>query len=84
MDVNLELYNKFFGDLDNNSRCYLAPERWRSPPKTAEGGKVTSQMDIFSTGCVIAEILLDGTPLFDLPGMTSYRKGDTLNKFDPE
>ena len=25
---NLQEYNKFFGHLDNNKRCYFAPERW--------------------------------------------------------
>jgi phosphoinositide-3-kinase regulatory subunit 4 len=30
-------------------------------------------MDIFSAGCVIAEILSDGLPLFDLPKLQQYR-----------
>ena len=33
-------------------------------------------MDIFSAGCVITEILSDGLPLFDLPRLQSYRRGD--------
>lgn len=32
-------------------------------------------MDIFSAGCVIAEIFSDGEPLFDLPRLQSYRRG---------
>lgn len=32
-------------------------------------------MDIFSVGCVIAEIFLDGKPLFDLARHQLYRKG---------
>lgn len=32
-------------------------------------------MDIFSAGCVIAEILMDGEPLFDLAKLQKYRKG---------
>ena len=32
-------------------------------------------MDIFSAGCVIAEILSDGEPLFDLPRLQNYRRG---------
>ena len=31
MDDNLKQYNMYFGELDNNKRCYTAPERWRSP-----------------------------------------------------
>ena len=37
-------------------------------------------MDIFSAGCVIAEIFMEGTPLFDLSALQNYRKG----KFAPE
>lgn len=32
-------------------------------------------MDIFSAGCVAAEIFMDGLPLFDLARLTKYRKG---------
>lgn len=32
-------------------------------------------MDIFSAGCVIAEIMMDGTPLFDLAQLAAYKKG---------
>jgi serine/threonine protein kinase/WD40 repeat protein len=34
-------------------------------------------MDIFSAGCVIAEMFLGGKPLFDLPSLLRYRTGDT-------
>ncbi|KAJ1787808.1 Serine/threonine-protein kinase, partial [Coemansia sp. RSA 2399] len=33
-------------------------------------------MDIFSAGCVIAELFLDGNPLFGLSRLLQYRKGD--------
>ena len=33
-------------------------------------------MDIFSVGCVIAEIILDGSPLFNLSSLLQYRKGE--------
>ena len=36
-------------------------------------------MDIFSTGCVIAEILMNGLPLFDLARLQQFRRGT----FDP-
>lgn len=69
MDDNLKRYNKYFGYLDNNIRCYLAPERWLTSPQTIENSNIAMapSMDIFSAGCVIAEILSDGEPLFDLP-----------------
>jgi phosphoinositide-3-kinase regulatory subunit 4 len=31
-------------------------------------------MDIFSVGCVIAEIMMDGVPLFDRSRLLSYKK----------
>jgi phosphoinositide-3-kinase regulatory subunit 4 len=38
-------------------------------------------MDVFSAGCIIAEILSDGIPLFDLPKLQQYRHS---GKFRPE
>lgn len=40
--------------------------------KKREEKQLTSSMDVFSIGCVIAEIMMDGTPLFDLPSMLQY------------
>jgi len=37
-------------------------------------------MDIFSAGCVIAEIMMDGLPLFDLARLQQHRRGT----FDPK
>ena len=37
-------------------------------------------MDVFSAGAIIAEILMDGVPLFDFARLQSYRKG----VYDPE
>jgi phosphoinositide-3-kinase regulatory subunit 4 len=42
-------------------------------------GAVTDAMDVFSLGCVIAELFLEGTPLFSLSQMFKYRKGE----YDP-
>jgi phosphoinositide-3-kinase regulatory subunit 4 len=37
-------------------------------------------MDIFSLGCTIAEIFLEGSPLFTLSQLLAYRKGE----YDPQ
>jgi phosphoinositide-3-kinase, regulatory subunit 4 len=58
--------------------CYVAPERFLTNGETKSGG-VTDAMDIFSLGCVIAELFLEGTPLFSLSQMFKYRKGE----YDP-
>lgn len=38
--------------------------------------ELTPEMDIFSVGCVIAELFLEGTPPFTLPQLFKYRSGD--------
>ena len=79
---DLQRYNDFFGEMENNQRCYFAPERFRDAYE--EGcqsyHKLESSMDIFSAGCIIAEILMDGSPLFDLAKLQLYRRGE----YDPE
>ncbi|KAM9322734.1 phosphoinositide 3-kinase regulatory subunit 4 isoform 2-T2 [Pholidichthys leucotaenia] len=38
-------------------------------------GELKPAMDIFSAGCVIAELFTEGVPLFDLSQLLAYRKG---------
>lgn len=50
-------------------------------------GHLTPEMDIFSAGCVIAELFNEGNRLFDLSELLSYRNGDydptaTLSKIE--
>ena len=68
-------YNYFQGNNENNSRCYLAPERI---VKEADLGQEASllerqQMDVFELGCVIAEIYL-GLPLFSFARLLAYKQ----------
>ncbi|CAG8525259.1 17174_t:CDS:10, partial [Racocetra fulgida] len=42
-------------------------------------GAITPAMDIFSLGCVIAELFLEGTPIFSLAQLFEYRAGE----YDP-
>lgn len=76
---DLKQYNLYFGELDNNLRCYIAPERFRAdlidPEQMFNQNFLDPAMDIFSAGCVIAEIFMDGHPLFDLAHHQNYRKG---------
>ena len=70
----------FFFDTSGYRTCYLAPERFISGKEVKEGD-LTHEMDIFSLGCVIAELFLDGIPrtIFTLAQLLSYRKGE----YDP-
>ena len=81
----------FFFDTSGRRTCYVAPERFISTSNTPQGTSanvntinsddLTHQMDIFSLGCVIAELFLDGAPrtIFTLSQLLSYRKGE----YDP-
>ena len=45
----------------------------------AEGrrdGRVTEAMDVFGAGCVLAELFLEGEPLFTLSQLFKYRDGE--------
>lgn len=69
--------------------CYIAPERFLSAGEKASDDKVQWNMDIFSVGCVIAELFTEG-PTFNLAQMLRYRKGEydptvsLLNKVDDD
>ncbi|CAM9853235.1 unnamed protein product, partial [Chrysoparadoxa australica] len=47
------------------------PEGGSQPTKS---GELTQAMDVFSLGCVIAEVFLDGDVLLDLPALLQYHK----------
>ena len=69
----------FYFDTGGRRRCYLAPERFFVLGKDSAGspdGHLRETMDIFSLGCCIAEVFLEGRALFDLSQLLSYRSGD--------
>ena len=72
----------FFFDTSPRRKCYIAPERFydsgaASPPVDAQ--TLTPAMDIFSAGCVLAELFAEGEPLFDYSRLLAFRRGD----YDP-
>ncbi|KAJ9538867.1 hypothetical protein OSB04_031600 [Centaurea solstitialis] len=72
----------FFFDTGGRRRCYLAPERFYEHGgeiQVAHDAPLRPSMDIFSVGCVIAELFLEGQPLFELSQLLAYRRG----QFDP-
>ncbi|KAI8629567.1 hypothetical protein F5Y19DRAFT_433492 [Xylariaceae sp. FL1651] len=79
-DNNPATYSYFF-DLSGRRTCYIAPERFVEQIQDAQeldGHNLTWSMDIFSAGCVIAEVFLE-TPIFSLSQMFKYRRGE----YDP-
>ncbi|KAJ5894840.1 hypothetical protein N7495_006531 [Penicillium taxi] len=80
----------FYFDTSGRRTCYLAPERFLVAGEEPGDRHVNWAMDIFSAGCVIAELFLE-SPIFTLSQMYKYRKGEyspehsQLNKIeDPE
>ncbi|KAK2595944.1 Serine/threonine-protein kinase [Conoideocrella luteorostrata] len=69
----------YFFDTSGRRTCYVAPERFHAsgdgpPPK----GKMTWAMDIFSVGCVIAQLFLE-SEIFSLAQLFKYKRGE----YDP-
>ncbi|KAF2483129.1 protein kinase WD40 [Neohortaea acidophila] len=80
----------FYYDVSARRTCYLAPERFlASGQQSSFEGGVEWSMDIFSLGCVIAELFTE-VPTFTLSQLFAYRKGEydptatLLNKVDDE
>lgn len=69
----------YFFDTSGRRICYVAPERFLDTGQKRVDSRVTDEMDIFSLGCVIAEVFLEGTPLFTLSQLFKYRSGE----YDP-
>jgi phosphoinositide-3-kinase regulatory subunit 4 len=70
----------FYFDLSGRRTCYLAPERFLASGQQPEvEGEVNWAMDIFSVGCVIAELFLEA-PIFSLSQLFKYRQGE----YNPE
>ncbi|EPS67456.1 hypothetical protein M569_07318 [Genlisea aurea] len=72
----------FFFDTGGRRRCYVAPERFYEhggESQIAQDAPLKPSMDIFSVGCVIGELFLEGQPLFEFSQLLAYRRG----QYDP-
>ena len=68
----------YFFDISGRRTCYVAPERFLGAGEQDDGRGVTWAMDVFSVGCVIAELFVEA-PIFSLSQLFKYRKGE----YDP-
>ena len=69
----------YYFDTSGRRTCYIAPERFLGAGGMESTRGVTWAMDVFSIGCVIAELFLEA-PIFSLSQLFKYRKGE----YDPE
>ncbi|THC90987.1 hypothetical protein EYZ11_009555 [Aspergillus tanneri] len=65
----------FYFDTSGRRTCYLAPERFLEAGEEPGSRNVNWAMDIFSAGCVIAELFLE-SPIFTLSQIYKYRRGE--------
>lgn len=65
----------YFFDSSGSRTCYIAPERFFRPGAGSPPTELTPQMDVFALGCVICELFLDGTRIFELSQLLDYRVG---------
>ncbi|RAL63956.1 hypothetical protein DID88_003144 [Monilinia fructigena] len=71
----------YYFDTAGRRTCYLAPERFLATGETPDPkAPITWAMDVFSVGCVIAELFLE-TPIFTLSQLYQYRRGDFLHQY---
>ena len=69
----------FYFDTSSRRICYIAPERFTSQSTDEVPDELNWAMDMFSVGCAIAELFLEG-PIFTLSQIFKYRSGD----YNPE
>lgn len=86
-DENQSQFSFYFDTVQRHS-CYIAPERFKRQTeidelhKNSDNIKLSPESDIFSLGCVIAELYTDGLPIFSLPQMFGYKKGEYTPNLD--
>ncbi|GAB0138615.1 hypothetical protein EsDP_00006841 [Epichloe bromicola] len=69
----------YFFDTSGRRTCYIAPERfYASGEEPRLKAKMTWAMDIFSAGCVIAQMFLE-SEMFSLAQLYKYKRGE----YDP-
>ncbi|RMZ75655.1 hypothetical protein DV737_g5175, partial [Chaetothyriales sp. CBS 132003] len=65
----------FYFDTSGRRTCYIAPERFTASADDGSDDELNWAMDMFSAGCVIAEIFLE-EPIFSLSQIFRYKAGD--------
>eukprot|EP00053_Salpingoeca_punica_P019859 m.203823 g.203823 ORF g.203823 m.203823 type:complete len:1374 (-) comp17738_c0_seq1:129-4250(-) len=72
----------FFFDTSGRQSCNIAPERFYTPTHADDSetqvckyGQLMPAMDVFSVGCTIAELFVEGKFLFTLSSLIAYKEG---------
>lgn len=67
----------YYFDTSQRRACYVAPERFSTDIE-----KLTPAHDIYSAGCVIGELFLEGQPLLTLADLFKYKRGEYMPSLD--
>jgi phosphoinositide-3-kinase regulatory subunit 4 len=78
-EADLTVYKCFFVGSKRDV-CNVAPERFNS--EAEKDGVIEKSMDVFSLGCVLAELFRDGQALFSHAELLSYRRGQFSPQLD--
>ncbi|KAF9007713.1 hypothetical protein BDZ89DRAFT_1144434 [Hymenopellis radicata] len=70
-----QLQQRFY-TAANNPALSAKKSRLMEDNEGKRDGKVTESMDCFSVGCVIAELFLEGAPLFTLSQLFKFRESE--------
>ena len=70
----------FYFDTSQRRACYVAPERFTQ--SETEDTTLKPESDVYSSGCVIGELFLDGQPLLTLADLFKYKKGEYTPNLD--
>lgn len=77
----------FYFDSSNRRSCYVAPERFYSKAEkesmqaSRSQWRLQASADMFSIGCVIAELYMDGEATFTLSDLYKYKRGEVGPNF---
>ena len=85
----------YYFDTSGRRTCYIAPERFFTVPTSSardsprerpvpkqDRAVLMEAMDLFSLGCLLAELFCDGVPPFSLSQLFRYRSGDYVQELD--
>ena len=73
----------YYFDTHRSRSCYLAPERFKGTSEITGDEQLTPEMDIFSLGCLIADLFLDTATFMNLGELLRYKGKNNEERYEP-